>query len=319
MVKWVFTHSDGDGVCSGALALAANPDARVFFTHPSGLLEDLENVRVGDSIVICDIALPEDKLTDVLTRFSEIAKYGELIYIDHHPLPETITPKDIPGKVLHAIGSSASELAYVFFQERLAHTISRVAIYGAISDYMDRTPTISMLLQSWDKRTIYFETGVLVQGLESFKRDHDFKRKIVSHLAANNPPSLCVELLEAAIENTKRENEIIRSLGNYIKVYGNIAYAINVPFSLGKTAIYVRALANTPVGLAGEERRGFIDMSLRTCEESIDLNSILRRISPKLGGSGGGHREAAGARVPKENFQKFIEELDKALKGTYER
>ncbi|MCX8171274.1 MAG: DHH family phosphoesterase, partial [Candidatus Bathyarchaeota archaeon] len=117
------------------------------------------------------------------------------------------------------------------------------------------------------------------------------------------------------LENTRREDELIRSLNSYIRVYGNVAYALNVPFSAGKTATYVRALADTLVGVAGEERKGFIDMSLRTCEKSIDLNSILRRISPKLGGSGGGHPQAAGARIPKENFHKFIEELDVALKG----
>ncbi|MEM2029165.1 MAG: DHH family phosphoesterase, partial [Candidatus Bathyarchaeia archaeon] len=64
-----------------------------------------------------------------------------------------------------------------------------------------------------------------------------------------------------------------------------------------------------------EERKGFIDMSLRTCEKGIDLNSILRRISLKFGGSGGGHPQAAGARIPKENFPKFIEELDIAVKS----
>jgi RecJ-like exonuclease len=58
-----------------------------------------------------------------------------------------------------------------------------------------------------------------------------------------------------------------------------------------------------------------IDMSLRTVEERIDLNDILRRITPKLGGSGGGHPQAAGARVPKENFQALIRELNKSLEA----
>lgn len=314
MVKWIFTHSDGDGICSGALALAANPDAKVFFTHPFGLLEDLENVNDGDSAIICDISLPEGELTAVLKRFLEINKSGGLIYIDHHPLPENIRPENIPGKIIHGVGSSASELTYMLFQEKLAWLMSRVAIYGAVSDYLDNTPTISKLLCRWDKRTIYFETGVLVQGLEGFRRNHDLKRRIVFHLASCQPPSLYPGLIDAALENTRREDELINSLSGYVKVYGDVAYVLNVPFSAGKTAIYVRAISNTLVGVAGEERKGFIDMSLRTCEKSIDLNSILRRLSPKLGGSGGGHPQAAGARIPKENFLKFIEELDMAVK-----
>jgi len=56
-----------------------------------------------------------------------------------------------------------------------------------------------------------------------------------------------------------------------------------------------------------------IDMSLRACSEKIDLNRTLRQITTKLGGSGGGHPNAAGARIPKENFKKFLEELNRNL------
>ena len=80
MTRWIFTHSDCDGICAGAIALAANPDARVFFTHPYGLLEDLENVREGDVVIICDIALSEDKLQAILEKFSLINELS-LIHI----------------------------------------------------------------------------------------------------------------------------------------------------------------------------------------------------------------------------------------------
>jgi RecJ-like exonuclease len=71
--------------------------------------------------------------------------------------------------------------------------------------------------------------------------------------------------------------------------------------------------------VAGERRRGIIDMSLRTCDVNIDLNKILRHIAPKLGGSGGGHPSAAGARVPEEKFDEFIRELNGALTSSGNR
>jgi len=288
MAVWVFTHSDGDGVCAGALALAANPDARIFFTHPYGLLGDLGAVRSGDKVIICDVALPEDVLPAILERFSAISEDGELIYIDHHPLPENLKAEDIPGKVIHSVGSSASELAYMVFGGGLGGVMGRVAIYGAIADYLDDTPVIGRLLCGWDKRTIYFETGVLVQGLEGRKREHEFKRGVVMHLALGRPPSMHVGLLDSALENTRREEEIVQRIGEYMRVYGDVAYALDVPFSLGKTAIYVRAAAGVSVGVAGERRRGLVDMSLRTCRADLDLNRILRRIAPRLGGRVGG-------------------------------
>ncbi|RJS93662.1 DHH family phosphoesterase [Candidatus Bathyarchaeota archaeon] len=56
-----------------------------------------------------------------------------------------------------------------------------------------------------------------------------------------------------------------------------------------------------------------IDISLRTCSEEIDLNRMLREIATKLRGSGGGHPKAAGARIPKENFKRFLEEMNRKL------
>jgi len=319
MADWIFTHSDGDGICAGALALAANPDAKVFFTHPHGLLEDLRNVGEGDTVIICDIALPEGELQTVLNRLSTINNFGGLTYIDHHPLPEGLSNEDIPGTVIRNLNASASELTYMFFQGRIDPLLSRVAIYGAIADYLDSTPVICDLLRGWDKRTLYFETGILVQGIEGRKRDHDFKRSVVSHLAKNNPPDAHIKLLESAIENTRREEELIKTLREHIHVSGLVAYALDVQFSLGKTSIYVRALTNAVVGVAGERRRGIIDMSLRTCDVNIDLNKILRHIAPKLGGSGGGHPSAAGARVPEEKFDEFIRELNGALTSSGNR
>lgn len=314
MNLWIFTHGDGDGLCAGALAFAAHPEAHVFFTHPYGLLEDLDQVRSQDIVIICDIALSESHLPKILERFLTIDRHGELLYIDHHPLPETISHSAIPGQVIHALGSSASELAYSFFESELSPLHSRVAIYGAIADYLDNTPLIRQLLKKWDKRRIYFETGILVQGIGGLKGDYDFKRDIVSNLAENTPPSFNDELIKLALENTQREEEMLQELKRYIHIVGEVAYVLNVSFSLGKTALYAAALADASVGIAGEDRKDMVDMSLRTCREDVDLNKMLRQVAPKFGGSGGGHPAAAGARVPKENFVDFVKELNRALK-----
>lgn len=50
-------------------------------------------------------------------------------------------------------------------------------------------------------------------------------------------------------------------------------------------------------------------MSLRT-HIDIDLNSILTQITPKFDGIGGGHAKAAGAEVPYEKFQDFLNALN---------
>ncbi|WP_341537171.1 hypothetical protein [Methanosarcina barkeri] len=41
----VLTHGDSDGICSGAIAKTAYPDAYVYFTNPVNLLEKLGLIK----------------------------------------------------------------------------------------------------------------------------------------------------------------------------------------------------------------------------------------------------------------------------------
>jgi RecJ-like exonuclease len=122
--------------------------------------------------------------------------------------------------------------------------------------------------------------------------------------------------MERAIHYTRVEWDVVSKLKELICSEGNVAYILNFPFSLGKTATYVRGLTNTLIGLAGEQRKDYLDMSLRSCDERIDLNRILRKIAPKLGGGGGGHPKAAGARIPETNFNQFLTELNMCTRTT---
>ncbi|MEE8570173.1 MAG: DHHA1 domain-containing protein [Candidatus Bathyarchaeia archaeon] len=313
MDVFIFTHGDTDGICAGAIVLSAYPDAKLIFTNPYRLLEDLDMVSYSDTVIICDISLPENCVTEILKRFSEIADAGELIYIDHHPLPESILTEEIPGRVIHNVASSTSELAYFLFQSMLDHNHGRTAIYGAIADYLDRTPLIQELLKKWDDITIYFETGILSQGIESLKGDNDSKKRIVHNLANNMSPSFDEDLVRLAIQYTKQEWKAVDELKDQIQVKGRVAFVLSFPFSLGKTATYIRMLTDALIGMAGEKRKDKIDLSLRTSDERVNLNRMLREITPKLCGSGGGHPKAAGARIPQKHFNKFLEELNKSL------
>ena len=310
MDTWIFAHGDVDGICSAAIALAANPEAQVFFSHPYGLVGDLNEARDSDKVIICDISLSENHVLRLMDKFSAISEKGQLFYVDHHPLPDGLTDSDIPGKVIHRVGSSASELTYSLFKSELSLIHSRIAIYGAIGDYLDDTPMIRRLIERWDKRTLYFESGLLVQAIEGRKRDYELKRDIVFSLAMNLPPSFDKRLVDLAVQHSHIEEIAIRELKDRIQILGEVAYVVGFPFSLGKTATYIKGLAGVAVGVAGEERKNLIDLSLRTNKPEIDLNKILRRITARFGGSGGGHPNAAGARIPKERFKEFLRKLN---------
>lgn len=311
MKTWIFTHGDSDGLCAGAIALSVHPDANIFITHPYGLLEDLKAVKEGDSLILCDVALADYSLIELLRLFLSLAEKGSFIYVDHHPYPEGLKKDEIPGLVIHNLNASSSELAYFHFHPSIDQ--ARTAIIGAIGDYLEGTPGIQELMSKFDRRALYFEAGILVQGIEGIRRDYEFKRRIVQELARNLPPSSNRELVNLALHQAKRENEVFKELGKSILRIGRIAYTLDFPFSIGKTALYAMGLTDAIIGVAGEKWKECVDASFRTRSPYVDLNLLLRRIAPKFGGSGGGHRLAAGARVPKESFEDFLKEIDKSL------
>lgn len=318
MEKWyIFAHGDSDGVSSAALVKAFlernKCEVIIVFTHPVGLLGDIkEFYKGGDGIFIVDIAVSELHREELFNALSSIAEQSEVIYVDHHPLVEDLSvPKGIEW--IHDVCCSTSELTYRLLCSRgLEPEYSRVALYGSIGDYSDETPWVKTEIRRWDKRSIYLEAGILTQGLEGSRRDHNFKRAVVEHLSKNMLPSTMRELVERSLKQAVEDENLRIWVKGNTQVAGKVSYVLNPPGSLGKAANFARIYAGTKVGIAVEERKELYVMSLRG-EPSVDLNHILRRISRKLGISGGGHPIAAGARVPKGLFSTFIEELNCAI------
>ncbi len=311
----ILAHGDGDGVCSAALALSflrSQCDVSVYFTHPAGLLHDLrEFTSKGSGVVILDIAVNELHTEEIVKSLEEYASEGLVIYIDHHPLPENFR---IPRGVVwvHDTCCSASELTFRYLHEKgLSEEYSRVSLYGAICDYLDETPWVKRELWRWDRRSVFLEAGIVSQGLEGARRDYEFKRAVVEHLARNSLPSQMPELVERSLKQAELDEKLRIWVKGNLMISRQVAYVLNPPGSVGRAANYARIYSGVKVGIGIEERRDVYVMSLRSTE--CDLNSILRRLSRKLGIHGGGHPSAAGARVPKALFEVFIEELNNEL------
>ena len=317
----IFAHGDSDGVASAAIAVAAlkreYDDIGIYFSHPAGLYDDLNELyNSGSDLIILDIALNESHLSNLLEKFEYISRRNNLVYIDHHPEPLGLRIKDLPGQVFHDINSSTSELTYRFFEEYLDYDMVRVALYGAISDYLDETSWVKRMLEYWDKRDIYYEAGVLSQGLEGSRRLYDFKRHVVRHLSENRLPSMLSELLVRALIERVNNEELRKWVKKNVIKKNYLAYVIDPPGSLGKAALYSRAIADTLVGVAISKREKIAEMSLRARRNAVDLNVILRKITPRLNGCGGGHSFAAGARVPLDRLEEFLDELESELEKT---
>ena len=305
---YIITHGDCDGICAGAMALYSNRGAKVVFSNPVRLYNTLQKISKNEELIICDIAINKSTFQDLVEMFKSFS--SDIIYIDHHPLPKGIEDQLTSNLTLiQGKEQCASELVYVFFEKAFTLDISRIAIYGAVGDYLDNTAKIRSLLEFWDKRTLYFQTGVLVQALEDIGRNDGIKTEILQRLSENVPPSEIDSLMSHAIIAFRKEEEMRNLIIKEVKKVGTVGYILEPDGPLGKAAVYARAYANAMVGVAGEIKQDMVEMSLRTTGR-IDLDLILNKIAPLFGGAGGGHAMAAGAQIPYDKFNDFVRALD---------
>lgn len=313
----ILTHGDTDGICAAALVKARFPEADVWFSRAVTLLRDLqENVEPGMTVFILDVAINEAQKEQIFGRIHELAEKGKIIYIDHHPLPPDTLKRDLPAtQLMHSVGVSASALTFNFLQSGLDPDLDRVALWGAIADYTEGAELVREGLSKYDKRTIYMEAGLLSQALGEAAGNYHYKREVVQKLSRGLPPSEIPQVVDYAIKATKREWEVWRYVKKNVKREDNIAVIRHLPSgSLGKAALYALGVTGADIGICARKNEDEVDMSFRRrVGVRADLNTLLRRITARMGGSGGGHEAAAGATVPAEFFDTFLDAFKKEV------
>lgn len=312
----ILAHGDADGVCAAAIAKSRFKDAEVWFTRPVNLLRDLNQIEIGTTVFIADIAISETHKDAIFKRMRELAQKDEILYVDHHPLPDNTLKKDIPATQLgHDIGVSGAELSFRLLIQDRKSDLDRVALWGAIADYCEGTEFVHDGLDKYDRRTIYFEAGLLSQALGEAAGDYNFKRDVVLALSKAIPPSEIPDMAEKALRATKREWDVYAYVKEHVKVDGNLAILYDLPSgSLGKAALYSLGISGADIGMCTRKDEDEIDISMRRkAGVRVNLNQMLRHITTRIGGSGGGHEAAAGATVPAVIFDTFLEMVKREI------
>jgi single-stranded-DNA-specific exonuclease len=317
----ILTHSDCDGICAGAIALSRFPDADVFFTKPVSLYDDL-NAQDADRIIIADIAITRKDITEVIGLLEQKSRKSEVLYFDHHPLPEKAMKKIRETISVYINGEgSASELIYRYYQKELPSERIWLAIYGAIGDYEERTEFVKERLLSWDARALYFQASTIFLGIKDKDFEgYDAKRLIVQTLAEGHNPSDVAGLVEAAKRVVKDEFSLYEMIKQNAKKLGDIGYVKDM-YSFGfrgPSALFAATVTNSRVGMAVYNRKNNLDITIRSRDYSVELNSLAEDAAEAVGGSGGGHSQAAGARIPFDKFDDFLKAANRLLKRKIE-
>jgi RecJ-like exonuclease len=314
----IICHGDCDGMTASAIALAALPGAHIWITSPVRLDNDLKRIKDKlDKIIITDVALNEKDYKSTFEEMKRITKMGtEIIYIDHHPLPEGIKKSDIPAtKVIYRRDGCAAELTYLEFEKKLQWEHKFLAAIGAIGDYEMDTLFAQEVMRDYDQRSVAFQAAIIVQALGEIPTENDLviKKSIIERLALGVLPSELNFLVERAMRGCQVEKSVREYVHEKAKSKKNIGYILDIPTGggfVGKGALFAATATDKPVGVCGNTKGDKISISVRRRDNRVDLNVITRNAARELGGSGGGHPSAAGASVKNSKWKKFLELLD---------
>jgi len=308
----ILTHGDVDGVCAAAIAKASYPEAEVEFTDPADLASKLDSLSGHDRVIVLDLGIDSAQKDKVMTAFQKLSKTSSIIYIDHHPRPPEVTERSLACSGAHRAGASTSELAWEFFKPAASHDF--IAVLGAIGDYREKTPRMQGLTEKYDERKVYPEALFLEWAL--MVAEDPFKRGVVEELAQGKWPYQMSIMGRDADSIVRRQ----RTLERYVrekaeKICERVMLVRDPPFNAtGPAAALLTNLDNTDIGIASRREGGGVYLSMRRHRESdINLASLIEKSALKFGGVGGGHKEAAGGKIPVEMFDEFLLEIGRRL------
>jgi len=304
---------DVDGLGSGALAVAAT-GGKIMLSDYDDLIENLKLIPDdADRVVLTDLGADSADFPLYLEQMKRIARHAQITHIDHHYMTEE--RKRLARKagvhLVHDVTECASMLTYKTFRQILPERARLIALCGAVTDYMDDSPMARRLMEQGDRHFILLEATLLSEALGLRGGEDGFPEMVVGELSKMRHPHEIKGVPEAAIEQLRREahlGELVKEKGTKL---GHIAYMVTDEYSTGVVAKLLIGAFEVPVGVAMKEKqRGWYEVSLRsTSEGRIHLGTTIGRISARLGGSGGGHRKAAGCRIPVSEAGEMLKAL----------
>ena len=308
---------DVDGVSSAALVLAAK-GGTFRLTDYDELLKQMDAVPASATgLTICDLGTNASNFPEFVAKLAALAKRMPVTYIDHHYLTEEAKREIVKTGVelRHDVGDCASMLTYLAYRESLPEAARLLALYGAVTDYMDTSANASQMMETFDRQFVLLESTILAFALAKNGRAHEYPEMLVRELAAMKAPHSIDEVGREALEQA----EVVRLLAEDVRSkgtrLGKLAYMKTEQSSTGNVAKLLLGAFGVTVGVAYKEKPGgTAELSLRgTSESKIHLGKEIGLIAQKHGGSGGGHEKAAGCSVPNSEVQGLLADLESKL------
>jgi single-stranded-DNA-specific exonuclease len=310
---------DVDGIGAAALVAAAT-GAEVWFSDYVTLMDDLERVPKDlDRFVLCDLGSDNSNAEEFASKMGRIASRTDVTYVDHHLMSDAAKRKlkRAGVRVVHDESECASMLAYRTFKADLPQGAAMIALLGAVTDYMDDSPMARGMMEQADRQFVLLEATMLAYAVAKKGGSDGFPDMVARELSKMKLPHQIPGVPALALEQLA---DMVR-LGEEVKRKGRrldgLAYMVTSQRSTGNVAKLLIGAFGVPVGVAlKEQEKGWYEVSLRcTSECKAHLGRTIGKIASGLGGNGGGHRKAAGCRIPATKMREMLAELTQDLKN----
>jgi len=315
---------DVDGVTSAALIKAAFDTGHTVLVDYPNMMPELEkiaspresNLDGPDKLYICDVGLSKKNEQKFVSILDQIVSNGcEVIYIDHHDLPNEIALalKKSGVVLIHTTSECTSVQVYHKFKKRLPSQAAFFAAAGALTDYMEDRPIASVIVSRFDRQFLMLEAGALSYMISANQNDDKFLDDLVDTLSQMKYPHEVKNGFAMAQKYAQKVSQAIKSIEGSIKKTKTLTYAPSLADSSASMVVnFVLGSSDRPVALVyklKDDIKSYV-ISIRGSKDcKVHLGRIVNEIASQLGGSGGGHDKACGAVIPKDKLDEFIKTL----------
>ncbi len=317
-------HDDPDGLISFLLLYRYKREGHGSMVKASPNIDEkfLKKVQEydPDKIFILDIAMVDQEFIDKAKT--------PIVWIDHHFPLKRSNVKYFNPRVRLNRNLPTSYICYKTVMQDIW-----LAMIGCIGDWhipdfaeefnKDYPNLLPEKLEKPEQGYFQSEVGRLIKMI-SFNLKGQTKQamKAVDALTKIKSP---YEILKKETENGRLIYKNYKNIDTY---YKELLSEVSKEHILGKMLIFIyperkcsltKELSNEliyknpdKIVIVGREKSGDIRMSLRSA--TVPINIILENALKSVNGYGGGHEYACGANVKKEDFDKFISNIQEQLK-----
>ena len=307
---------DVDGIASASIVKLAN-GGKTFLVNYDKIIETLENIPDNANVYVCDLGMNDSISERFIEECNRITKKGKFTYIDHHILKPSTKKKILKAKVklIHSRKECAGVLTYELLKKKVPKEAAILACYAAITDYLDNQPIAKSLISNYDRQLVLFESTMLAYAFAYGGAKQKFVNEIVDAFQNLKFPHEIKDVAELANKQAEKMKNVMKKINKDAKCYRNFACMESDEPTIGLVANLIIGELNIPVGFAYKHNsNGYYEMSFRARYDSTaNLGQIVSKITTKIGGMGGGHNKACGARIPEETFDDFVKLFNREM------